>query len=92
MREYVERKKKSKFTRFRRNDEKIKKVYKHIMMKIYLDYKEQEMESSAMIPSDFQKHVSREAANAKPERVSLGKRMFKFKDKLQISKVLLFIS
>ena len=92
MREYVGSKKKSKFTRFRRNDEKIKKVYKHIMMKIYLDYKEQEMQSSAMIPSDFQKHVSREAANAKPERVSLGKRLFKFKDKLQISKVLLFIS
>lgn len=39
MREYLERKKKSKFVRYRRNDEKIKKIYKHIMIHVYTDFK-----------------------------------------------------
>lgn len=39
MREYLERKKKSKFVRYRRNDEKIKKIYKHIMIRVYTDFK-----------------------------------------------------
>jgi hypothetical protein len=47
MREYLERKKKSKFVRYRRNDEKIKKIYKHLMLHIYTNFKENELETSS---------------------------------------------
>lgn len=41
LREYLRRKKKSKFVRPRRNDEKLKKIYKNLMKKMLQDFKGQ---------------------------------------------------
>jgi hypothetical protein len=90
MREYVERKKKSKFIRHRRNDEKIKKVYKHIMMKMYSDFKEQEMDFSPDVSLDIssKKKCQPSMESFENKKMPLiGKRLFKFKDKFTMNKV-----
>jgi hypothetical protein len=53
MREYLERKKKSKFVRYRRNDEKIKKIYKNVMLNIYTNFKENELETNSNFSQNY---------------------------------------
>lgn len=81
MREYLQRKKKSKFTRPKRNDEKLKKIYKNVMQSMLNDFKRQMDESLEVHlfqnKASFLRLEQATTDQSKPESIQCASSQFK---------------